>query len=389
VTGTSLLHYTILRKIGSGAMSVVYEAFDTKLERKVALKILTITEKEDKLAKTRLLHEAKIISKLDHPNAGVVYTLEEVAGLTFLVMALYEGETLESYLSYQTLTIANVIEFAIQIASALAHAHALEVVHRDIKPANIFVANGSDDTKKIKVLDFGLAKLFKKVDYQSKNLMVGTILYAAPEQLKGHVSPQSDLWAWGSVVYEMLTRTAPFNAPRINEVMMQILKKEPLPLERFRSDVPDGLAYVVMKCLEKNPKRRIQSAKEILVLLEQCRLEIKSDGQAVTLGPANATYASHLRAKLPIPNDQFIGRETEIKQLVQLLNAPIRQPVTVVGLGGMGKTRLVIEVARQVEAMYLHGAVFVDLTSLEDAQFLPTSILHALGFTAKTTHFGR
>jgi serine/threonine protein kinase len=383
VTGTRLLHYSILRKIGSGAMSVVYEAFDTKLERKVALKILTISEQVDKKAQTRLAHEAKVISKFDHPNAGVVYSLEEIAGLKFLVMALYEGETLESYLSSNTLSIATVLEFALQIASALAHAHSFGVIHRDIKPANIFVAKDSSDTKKIKVLDFGLAKLeMQSANQSTEKLMVGTILYAAPEQLKGKVSPQSDLWAWGSVVYEMLTHTTPFKDAKATEIVSQILNHEPAPLEQYRKDIPDGLAYVVMKCLEKNPERRIQSAKELIVLLEQCSLEIKSDPQQVPFNQAKTKLVPFLKAKLPVPNNQFIGREPEIKQLIQLLNAPIRQPITVVGLGGMGKSRLVIEVARQVQDKYLHGAVFVDLSSIEDARFLPTTVLHALGIAA-------
>jgi predicted ATPase/tRNA A-37 threonylcarbamoyl transferase component Bud32 len=380
MVGSSVLHFQIVRKIGTGAMSVVYEALDTKLERSVALKLLLANTDLDSSVQARFLQEARILSKFDHPNVGMIHSLESVAGQPFLVMALYQGETLAARIFNTELDISTIVQFALEIAKALKHAHGHQVLHRDIKPANIFVAKDAYGTEQLKVLDFGLAKLEQHGQKLTKtNHVIGTMLYASPEQLKGLFVSQSDLWAWACVVYEMLTQVAPFAGNSMNEVLHQIITAQPRPLEQIRSDVPDGLVYMVMKCLEKNPDDRIQTAQELVALLEQCLLDIKSASKsAITLPFPLITTVTFPKAKLPVPNSEFIGRETELEQIIETLQMPLTRLVSLVGLGGMGKTRLALEVARQLQDSFRDAAVFVDLTRIEDASFLPNAILNAL-----------
>jgi predicted ATPase/tRNA A-37 threonylcarbamoyl transferase component Bud32 len=379
--GSSVLHFQILRQLGVGAMGVVYEALDTKLERKVAIKFLADHLSKDVPALRRLVREAKAISQLDHPNIGTIYSFEENLSQGFLVMALYQGETLDQRIRSAELDIKSIVRFALEMALALEHAHGQGILHRDIKPANIFVAQDKSGTERIKLLDFGLAKLENNSHHLTKaNQMLGTLLYASPEQLKGQFSNQSDIWAWGCVVYEMLTREAPFAADSLGEVIGKILTATPKPLEQLRPETPDDLLYLVTKSLEKNVEDRIQSSQELIEVLEQCLFDLKSSksGTAPMTALSVVSTDSFAKPKLPMPSSEFVGRETELELVLQTLKAPYTKMISLVGLGGMGKTRLALQVAYQVQDLFQDGAAFIDLTKIEDPSLVPTIILNAL-----------
>lgn len=380
--GTTVLHYQVLRQIGAGAMGAVFEAFDSKLERKVALKFLHEQGLLDATTQARFAKEAKVVSKFDHPNIGVLYNLETSQQQTFLVMALYQGQTLAERISDTNLDFYTIVQFALEMASALEHAHAHGVMHRDFKPANIFVAKDTTGKERIKVLDFGLAKLQEQTQHLTKqNAMVGTLLYAAPEQLRGRFTPQSDLWAWGCVVYQMLTQSAPFQGESIGQVLNNILSHQPEPLEELRPDTPDDLLYLVSQTLEKIPADRIQSAKELISVLEQCAFELKSASATQVPKASNTGTISFPKPKLPSANTVFVGRETELANIQTLLELPHARLVTLLGLGGMGKTRLALEVATTRQDQYRDGVAFVDLTRLDNANLVPNAILNALELT--------
>jgi serine/threonine protein kinase len=383
--GLKILHYEILRELGAGAMGVVYEALDTKLERRVALKFLTKTLMVDAVAKERFALEAKIISKFDHPNIGSIYAFEEVNPHAFLVIAFYEGETLNHRLKREELSLETSVGFALEIAYALEHAHAKNVIHRDIKPANVFVARDLNGIERMKVLDFGLAKLENASLHLTKpGRMLGTVLYASPEQLRGQFSAQSDLWAFGCMFYEMLTRQPAFIEESVAAVMQRILNTEPIPLEQVRPDTPDDLVYLVTQCLQKKPEERIQSATEIIQILEQCLFDLRTKSDKTnflarsTHEFKNIPTVSFPKPKLPVPTNQFVGRETEVERIIQSLQTPQTKLISIVGLGGMGKTWLSLEVAAQLQDSFRDGVAFVDLARLEDASLMPSAILDVL-----------
>jgi predicted ATPase len=373
--GQRFLHFQVVRLLGVGEMGVVYEALDTKLERKVALKFLRDLDTLGTVAQARFAREAKVISKFDHPNIGTIYSFETTPTASFLVMALYTGQTLYDWIQNRPLDFATIVQFALEMAQALDHAHSRGVLHRDFKPANIFVAKDVNGLERIKVLDFGLSKLEESSQNISKaNAMIGTLLYAAPEQLRGEFTDQSDVWAWGCVVYQMLTKIAPFDGENMAVVLHNILHTVPEPLVQRCETVPDALLYLVNQALEKNPKDRLQSVKALIPILEQCLLEIKTSSSS----QAPTSLSLIKRSTLPTASSEFIGRETELEQLKQTLQLPETRLLSLVALGGMGKTRLALEAAKQLESSFRHGAAFVDLTQLDDAILVPGAILQVL-----------
>ena len=270
-SGTKLGRYEIRSKLGEGGMGEVYLAQDTTLNRKVAIKFLPIDATASEHANKRLLREAQAAATLDHPNVCSVYEVGEENGCSFIVMQYVEGETLDVRIKRKPLALAESLSVAVQVADALAEAHAHAIVHRDIKPSNIILtARGQ-----AKVMDFGLAKALSAtaVDHEAATQsllttpgsIIGTIPYMSPEQVKGEkVDARTDIFSFGIVLYEMLSRHQPFVAESAAATMSAILTHEPAPLANYL-DAPPELQRIVRKCLNKDRDGRYQSTRDLLI----------------------------------------------------------------------------------------------------------------------------
>jgi serine/threonine protein kinase len=261
LVGRLVAQYEIVVKLGGGAMGVVYHARDTKLRRRVALKFLPPQWCHDETAKDRFIREAQTASATDHPNICTIHNIDSTSdGRLFIVMPCYEGETLKQRLESGPLDIDEALRIAAQIANGLAKAHAHGVVHRDIKPGNLMITEEG-----VKILDFGLAKF---ADSQQLTLpgdgLVGTPSYMSPEQARGdEADARSDVWAVGVVLYQMLTRELPFKGG-YPEAIAYAIKNEPAPSPRARlPGLSEEIEGLVLRALQKDPKLRQQSAREL------------------------------------------------------------------------------------------------------------------------------
>jgi len=274
----AISHYRILRKLGAGGMGDVYLAEDSRLHRKVAIKFLSARLAADPQARQRLFREARAAARLDHPNVCAVYEIAEEQGLAFIVMQWVEGETLATRLRRSPLGLKDALEVAVQVTDAVALAHTQGIIHRDIKPQNIMI----DTRGQAKVMDFGLAKAIEKpqaaLDEDTHSLLttsaaiIGTLPYMSPEQLRGEtVDARSDIFSFGSMLYEMITGHHPFIAPSAAVTTSAILTSDPAPLARYTSDAPPELQRILSKCLEKDPDRRYPTMREVTTDLDGCR----------------------------------------------------------------------------------------------------------------------
>ena len=281
-------HYRIVSKIGSGGMGEVYLAEDTKLDRRVALKILPEDVAADQTRMRRFVQEAKTASALNHPNIITIHEIEQIDSLNFIAIEFIDGETLRQRI-LAGMKPEEILEVASQTASALAAAHAAGIIHRDIKPENIMVRRDGY----IKVLDFGLAKLTestkpvsdleaptKAIVNTSTGTVMGTAVYMSPEQAKGATLDQrTDLWSLGAVIYEMVTGHVPFFGETPAETISLILQKEPAPLTRYTREVTAELERIVSKTLTKNCEERYQSAKDLLIDLRNLKRKLEVDAE--------------------------------------------------------------------------------------------------------------
>jgi eukaryotic-like serine/threonine-protein kinase len=274
MTDASISHYRGLEKIGGGGMGVVYKAEDTVLSRSVALKFLPDNFANDSTALERFRREARAASALNHPNICTIYEIAEEGGRTFISMEFLDGETLKHLIQANSLSIDRVIEIAIDIAHALEAAHEKGIIHRDIKPANVFVTKRGNT----KVLDFGLAKMmpvkelagagaefFREQQQLTDGLgALGTAAYMSPEQALGKpVDTRTDLFSFGILLYEMCTSRSPFPGDTTGELLIAIVQHVQLTPAELNPDVPEGLARIIDRCLEKDRDLRYQHASEI------------------------------------------------------------------------------------------------------------------------------
>src|SRR5271154_4668776 len=280
--GQTISHYQILQKLGGGGMGVVYSARDTVLDRSVALKFLSPEALQDKLSLERFLREARAAASLNHPNICTVHEIGENGdGHPFIVMELLEGDPLKTLISGRSLRTDRLLDIAAQVADALEHAHARGLIHRDVKPANIFVTRAG----RAKVLDFGLAKLLailavspdtepSSSSHRSHSVhddtlttpgtSMGTIAYMSPEQARGSIlDPRSDLFSFGSVLYEMATGTQPFRGATSAVIFDSIFNRNPESVTTLNLEIPETLDSIIFKALEKDRDLRYQSAAEL------------------------------------------------------------------------------------------------------------------------------
>jgi serine/threonine protein kinase/Tfp pilus assembly protein PilF len=292
--GAKLGRYEISFQLGAGGMGEVYLAQDTKLDRKVALKILPPELAEDKDRMNRFVREAKFASALNHPNIITIHEIGEIDGMHFITTEYIEGETLKTRLKRQSLSLKSTLEIASQVASALDAAHRAGIVHRDIKPDNIMVR----DDGIVKVLDFGLVKLTasgkSEVDKEGETkilvntqagVIMGTVGYMSPEQSRAQeTDARTDIWSLGCVLYEMLTHQQPFQGETMTDVLANIIYREPEPILAHRSDVPAELERIVGKTVRKNRDERYQSAKELFNDLQQLQTRLLVEAEIIRSG---------------------------------------------------------------------------------------------------------
>ena len=265
MVGQTIAQYEILERLGGGGMGVVYKAHDTKLDRAVALKFLPTHLSKDLEANERFIREAKAASALDHPNICTIYDInEDDEEHLFIAMAYYQGQTLKYRLD-DGLSVAESVEIAIQVAEGLEQAHEEGIVHRDIKPANVMVT----DRGRVKILDFGVAKLGGSAAFTKAGSTLGTVAYMSPEQTHGEeVDNRTDVWALGVVLYEMLTGVRPFRGDYDQAVIYSILNQDPEPISALRPDVPEALVQIVDRMLSKEASARYQTMAEALAALK-------------------------------------------------------------------------------------------------------------------------
>ncbi len=277
--GRTILHYQILETLGRGGMGVVYKARDTHLDRFVAIKVLPPEKVADPERKLRFVQEAKAASALNHPNIIHLYDIAEADGVQFIAMEYVAGETIEQMIGRKGLRLNAALKCAVQIADALAKAHSAGIIHRDLKPANIMVTeNGL-----VKVLDFGLAKLAETATSEfgetatvrapqgpntEAGTIVGTTAYMAPEQAEGKkMDARSDIFSFGSVLYEMVTGRRAFHGDSKMSTLSAILKDEPRSVSSVTPEVPRDLERIISQCLRKDPERRFQHMDDLKVAL--------------------------------------------------------------------------------------------------------------------------
>ncbi len=299
--GTVLAQFRIVSRLGAGGMGEVYLADDTRLGRRVAVKILSakvrLHPERGEAGARRFIQEAKAASALNHPNVATVYEIGEAEGIRFIAMEYVEGEALSARIAGKPLAVSEVIQIGLQAVEALEEAHSKGVTHRDIKPGNIMITPRGQ----VKVLDFGLAKISaQEIEDPTQSLteagtVMGTAKYMSPEQALGRpLDHRTDIFSLGVVLYEMATGRLPFSGSSAAETLDRILHASPEPIAQFHSDTPPELERIVRKCLEKDRDRRYQSARELAVDLRN--LERDSDSVAPsTRGNAQRGWSTRTR----------------------------------------------------------------------------------------------
>lgn len=279
--GKSILHYQIVEKLGQGGMGIVYRAMDTKLKRNVAIKLLPQHISENSDERKRFEIEAQAAAALNHPNIATIYNIEDADGELFIVMEYIEGQELKEKLKDGPLSIEEVQSIAIHIAEGLQAAHEKGIVHRDIKSSNIMVTENG----KIKIMDFGLAKIEEGIHLTKEQTTLGTAAFMSPEQTRGEeVDSRSDIWSFGVVLYEMLTGELPFKGDYEQAVIYSILNEYPKSSTELREDIPSQLTRIVEKTLQKNPINRYHTAKDLIKELKSVeKLEILSNKNRILI----------------------------------------------------------------------------------------------------------
>jgi predicted ATPase len=371
---TQLGHYRLEAVIGRGGMGEVYRAVDTRLARTVAVKVV----RAGALAQgreTHLLEEARSASALNHPNIVTIYDVGSYDGVPYIVMEWVEGPTLRQKLTLGPLGIQDVLSIATQVVDALSVAHSHGILHRDLKPENVMLTPAG----RVKVLDFGIAKrlddqtsdatLERDVLAHPGGALIGTPGYMSPEQARGErLDFRSDQFAFGALLYELATGRRAFPGTSTAEVLAAIFSQHPEPLTCLNPQMPAPLQWTIDRCLAKAPEGRFLSTEDL-----------QKDLAAIVTGGYAHRFASAPVRSWPKPRTALIGREDELARLRELVADPQVRVVTLTGAGGIGKTRLAIELGRQARDAFPGGVCFVQLEEVKQASLVPSEVARALG----------
>src|SRR6202790_682218 len=377
-SGTKLGPYEIQSPLGAGGMGEVYRARDTRLDRSVAIKILSAAFSADCDRLDRFEQEARSASALNHPNIVTIYELGQDGSTHYIAMELVEGKTLRELLVSGLLPMRKAIEIAAQVAEGLTKAHEAGITHRDLKPENLMVSHDGF----VKILDFGLAKhgspsgersdMFStSMSLTASGLVLGTLGYMSPEQAGGRpLDFRSDQFSFGLVLYEMVTGKRAFRRSTAAETLVAILREQPEPIVAQNRDAPAPLCWAIERCLAKEPDKRYVSTRELARELAAIRDRFSEKPvKQVETRPAN----------LPVQRTGFVGREKEVAAAKELLLRQDVRLVTVTGPGGIGKSRLAVQVASGLVDCFPGGTHFVPLSSLSDPSLIASVIVQTLG----------
>jgi predicted ATPase/predicted Ser/Thr protein kinase len=377
-SGTKLGPYEILCALGAGGMGEVYRARDTRLGRDVAIKVLPCHLSADPELKARFEREARTISSLNHPNICTLHDIGHQDGMDFLVMEFLAGRTLRELLASGNLPTRKLIPIAVQLAEGLAKAHEAGIIHRDLKPENVMLS----DDERVKILDFGLAKLALESEQASdssttaicqteSSAILGTVAYMSPEQASGQpLDFRSDQFSLGLVLYEMATGKRAFHKNTPAQILLAIVREEPEPIASLNLEAPAPLCWVVERCLAKEPEKRYVSTRDLACDLAAIRdrltdLQLKLP----KVRPSN----------LPVPRTAFVGRDKEVAAAKCLLVRGDVRMLTITGPGGIGKSRLALEVSRDMTEHFPFGVYFVPLAAVSDPNLVTFAIAQTLG----------
>ncbi|HMD31522.1 MAG TPA: protein kinase [Candidatus Acidoferrales bacterium] len=376
--GTKLGSYEIVASLGKGGMGEVYQARDTRLGRSVAIKTLPAEFSADADRLHRFEREARTASALNHPNIVTIYELGQEDSTHYIAMELVEGRTLRQLMVGGSLPIRKVIEIAAQVAEGLGKAHEAGIAHRDLKPENLMLSHDGF----VKILDFGLAKAVSTNEemqdmgtasawHTKPGLRIGTLAYMSPEQASGqHVDFRSDQFSFGLVLYEMVAGRRAFQRNTAAETVLAILREQTAPIALQNPEAPAPLCWAIERCMAKEPDKRYVSTRELARELAAIRDRFSEKA---------APPAEPRPANIPVQRTGFVGREKEVAAAKELLLSKEVRLVTVTGPGGIGKTRLAVEVANGVAERFPGGIHFVPLSPISDPAMIPSVILQTLG----------
>lgn len=369
-------------RVSTGGFGEIYLGIDRLTGKQVAIKRLRgdLVERQPEQVE-RFVREGQLLGRLSHPNIVPMLDFFEHEGQYNLVMEYLPGGTLRDLLEReQRLPIERALDIALELADALTRAHHLHILHRDLKPENILL----DATGHPRLIDFGLALLESKdMRLTQAGMLIGSPAYMSPEALRGQErDARSDIWGFGALLYEMVAGRAPFQADQIHSLIQQILYDPLPPLHRFRTDAPLALEHLIGRMLEKDPEKRLPTMRQAAAELEAIR-----SGKAQSVTPPDdslptSTFAQAATGgrllEFPPLRTPLIGRELELAQLREMFNNPNCRLITLVGTGGIGKTRLAIEAATRFAGSLADGAVFVHLSPVQEVDDVVPAIAHAL-----------
>jgi len=388
--------YEIIETIGTGGMGSVYKAHDQKTGMYVAIKHLKpeAVAKDASIVK-RFTREAEALRQLDHPNIVKILDTDYIETEHFLVMELVTGGSLAQKIrNNQRLFVEDVVRLGLELSDALTRAHHMRIIHRDIKPANVLIAE--DGTPRL--TDFGVARLENEERMTQSGVAIGTLDYIAPEGLNGVVDdPRSDIWSFGVMLFELLTGQRPFVGKNISQVVKSILVDNPPDLETLRPDAPIALVDLIGRMLQKDPAQRIGSIRLVGAELERIQSQQNGDAPLMPRITTETPRLMTIKHNLPADTTPFIGRESELIELRRLITSPKIRLVSVIAQGGMGKTRLALQIGHQFAGLinqadlnteerthWRHGIFFVALAPLNNPDDIVTAIGNAIGYIFKT-----